>query len=337
MSTNKKYEVLSCIQPTGEMHLGNYFGAVKNWVALQEKYNCIYGIVDLHAITVPYTPEALRNNTLNLAIDLLACGIDTERSILFIQSLVPQHSELAWIFNCITSYGELQRQTQFKEKSDKVTQESGNDFISTGLFTYPVLQAADILVYRAKYVPVGQDQRQHLELTRNVAERFNYRFGEYFELPEPLFTPTAKVLSLADPTKKMSKSLGEKHWIGLFEDEKSIRQKISKAVTATGESGGEMAPGVANLLEMLRACGKESEYQQYTNDFYGGTLMYGKLKTAVVDAIVELTEPFKRRKAELLQDTGAVQNILRESSEKAREIAAQTLHDIRPLLGLPSL
>src|SRR5882724_1059073 len=215
--------VLSCIQPTAEMHIGNYFGAVKNWVALQDSHECIYGIVDLHAITMPYDPQELKANTARMAIELLACGIDPQRTILFIQSLVPEHSELCWILGCICPYGELSRMTQFKDKSEVL---KGSQFVSAGLFTYPVLQAADILIYRAKYVPVGKDQEQHLELSRDIARRFNGQFKtDLFPEPAPLFTETPKIMSLVDPTKKMSKSAGDRHYIGLFEEEKSIRAK----------------------------------------------------------------------------------------------------------------
>jgi tryptophanyl-tRNA synthetase len=200
--------VFSGIQPTGEMHIGNYFGAVANYVRLQNvgQYQTIYCVVDLHAMTTPYDPSALRRNSEQMFIDLLACGLDTDRSIVFVQSMVPEHTELAWIFSCVCSYGDLTRQTQFKEKSEQL--EGKQDaFISAGLFTYPVLQAADILLYRAANVPVGQDQKQHLELSRTIANRFNNQFGEYFPEPQMLATETPKLLALNDPTKKMSKSV----------------------------------------------------------------------------------------------------------------------------------
>ena len=176
---NKK-RVLSCIQPTGEIHIGNYFGAVRNWVNIQDQYDCVYGVVDLHAMTMPYSSKDLRQNTLNMFADLMAAGLDPERSVLFVQSLVPQHTELTWIFSCVTSYGELSRMTQFKDKSDQLESGGKNGYVSAGLFTYPVLQAADILIYKADFVPVGKDQEQHLELSRNIAVRFNNQFGEYF-------------------------------------------------------------------------------------------------------------------------------------------------------------
>ncbi len=246
------------------MHIGNYFGAVKNWVALQDTHECIYSVVDLHAITRPYEPNKLRENTQRMVVDLLACGIDPQKAILFIQSLVPEHTELTWILSCLCPYGDLKRMTQFKDKSALVEGEDTTQFVSAGFFSYPVLQAADILVYRAQYVPVGKDQEQHLELSRELARRFNNQFGvDLFPEPAPLFTPTPKIMSLVDPSKKMSKSSGERHYIALFEDEKSLRNKIKSAVTDSGDRPPEglMSPGVANLFEILGACGKTAELE----------------------------------------------------------------------------
>lgn len=327
--------VLSCIQPTGNMHLGNYFGAIKNWVEMQENYEAIYGIVDMHAITVPYEPKVLREKSRQMFLDIMACGIDPQKAILFIQSYVPEHTELAWIFNCLTPYGELTRQTQFKDKSQQQTDESKSGFISTGLLTYPILQAADILIYRANYVPVGKDQKQHLELSRNTAERFNHRFGEYFPVPEHKFTEIPKVLSLADPSKKMSKSLGEKHYVALFEEEKSIRKKINRAVTDSGETTeGEMSPGVFNLFQLLKACGKEAIHKALMQDYESGNLQYGKLKGEVGDAIVELTKGFKARRKELEMSEEALEKMIVEMSDKARAIASETVREVRKLMGL---
>lgn len=332
--------VLSCIQPTSEMHIGNYFGAVANWVEMQEAYDCIYGVVDLHAMTMPYDAKVLRYNTERMVIDLLACGIDPEKSILFVQSLVPEHVELCWIFNCVASYGDLTRMTQFKEKRELI-EESGRpeQFVSAGLFTYPVLQAADILIYRAKYVPVGKDQEQHLELTRNIAERFNKLFGEYFPLPGPKYTTVPKIMSTAEPTKKMSKSLGEKHYIGLFEDEASIRKKIMSAVTDAGPEtlppGVEMSPGVENLFELLRACGKLDDADTLLKDYKSGSLKYVTLKTAVADAIVELTAGLKARRQEIAGDKDELWKQVYKLSDRAREIARETVLEVRKLVGLP--
>lgn len=325
-------EVLSCIQPTGEMHIGNYFGAVANWVALQESHRCVYGIVDLHSMTMPYDPMVLRETTERMVVDLLACGIDPAKSILFIQSLVPEHTELCWILGCLCPFGELRRMTQFKEKA-----EQSGDFVSAGLFTYPVLQAADILIYRAKYVPVGKDQEQHLELSRVIARRFNEQFRtELFPEPQPLFTESAKIMSLVEPDKKMSKSSGEKHYIGLFEEEKSIREKIKVAVTDSGTPSNdtEMSPGVANLFTILNACGKFETAEILLKEYQSGKRRYRDLKDATANALVELTERFRKKRQEILNDPSGVKGIVRTMSDKAREIARETLREVRALAGL---
>lgn len=331
-----KSRVLSGIQPTSEMHFGNYFGAVKNWIDLQGKYECIYGVVDYHAMTMPYDPAQLHHNTINMAIDLLACGVNPEQSILFIQSLVPEHAELAWILSCYCSYGELQRMTQFKDKSesDKI-QEKGN-IVSTGLFTYPVLQAADILIYLAEYVPVGKDQEQHLELSRNIANRFNNKHGDYFIEPKALFTEVPKLLSLADPTKKMSKSLGDQHVIRLFEDEASIRKKVKTAVTDTGPKSDTMSPGVANLFELIKACGNMDAYTSLMNDYNAGSLKYSELKSVVADGLVALSKQFIERKAVIAANEKQVIENLHDMSDQARKIAKETVRRVRELTGLPA-
>ena len=331
-----KKRVLSLIQPTGDLHLGNYFGAVRNWVKIQDQFECFYGVADLHAMTMPYDPKVLKENTLRMMAELLACGVDPDKSVLFIQSMVPQHTELAWVFNCVTSYGELSRMTQFKDKSDLVESSGSGHFISAGLFTYPVLQAADILIYLADYVPVGIDQVQHLELSRNVAVRFNRQFGDYFPEPKPLLTDIPKLTSLADPTKKMSKSLGEKHYVGLFEEEASIRKKVRSAVTDTGgQQGDEMSPGVENLFNLIKACGKQREYDSLMIDYKGGMLKYKDLKEITAEALVELTQPFRQKKEELLSDKSYVENLSRQLSERAREVASKTISEVRKLTGLP--
>ncbi|HKO63155.1 MAG TPA: tryptophan--tRNA ligase [Pyrinomonadaceae bacterium] len=329
--------VLSGIQPTAEMHIGNYFGAVRNWVALQHTHECIYCVVDLHAITMPYEPARLRANTDRMIIDLLACGIDPDKAILFIQSLVPEHAELCWVLSCLTPFGDLRRMTQFKDKSEVLESQDSTQFVSAALFSYPVLQAADILVYRAQFVPVGKDQEQHLELSRELARRFNNQFGvEIFPEPAPLFTETPKVMSLADPTKKMSKSLGERHHIRLFEDEQSIRNKIKSAVTDSGETPeGEMSPGVANLFELLKASGKTEEASALLKDYHAGTLQYRVLKETVADSIVELTSNLKTRRQDIAADSETVTAQVHEMSERARVIAGETMKEVRRIIGLP--
>jgi tryptophanyl-tRNA synthetase len=328
--------VLSGIQPTAEMHIGNYFGAVRNWVALQHTHECIYCVVDLHAITMPYEPARLRTNTERMVIDLLACGIDPNKAILFIQSLVPEHTELCWILSSLTPIGDLRRMTQFKDKSDVLEGQDSTQFVSAALFSYPVLQAADILVYRAQFVPVGKDQEQHLELSRELARRFNNQFGaDFFPEPAPLFTETPKVMSLADPTKKMSKSLGERHYIGLFDDEQSIRGKVKSAVTDSGETPeGQMSPGVANLFELLKASGKTDQASALLKDYESGKLQYRVLKETVADAIVELTSKLKARRQEIAADSETVNSQVREMSDKARTIAGETMKEVRRMIGL---
>jgi len=330
-------KVLSCVQPTGDLHLGNYFGAVRNWVRLQEGYECRYGVVDYHSMTMPYDAAQLRENTWKMVFYLLACGIKPEN--MFIQSLVPEHVELAWVLSCTASYGELTRMTQFKDKTDQLHEKDKDAFVSTGLFIYPVLQAADILIYHADYVPVGKDQEQHLELSRNIAQRFNYQFGkDYFIHPEPLFTETPKILSPADPTRKMSKSLGEKHYINLFGEEDRIRKQIKSAVTDTGETkAGEMSAGVSNLFELLRACGNMPAHDALMADYQSAALRYSDLKQAVADAVVALVNPLRDRLAELNADKRAVKSHIQDSSAEIRKRAQQTMREVREMTGLGSL
>jgi tryptophanyl-tRNA synthetase len=329
--------ILSAIQPTGDLHIGNYFGAVQNWVRLQENYDCVFGVVDYHSMTMPYKADQLRENTWKMTMYLLACGIKPEN--LFIQSLVPEHLELSWVLSCVSAYGELTRMTQFKDKSDQLKETDKDAFISLGLFAYPVLQAADILIYRADYVPVGKDQEQHLELSRNIAQRFNNQFGkEYFALPEPLFTETPKILSPADPNRKMSKSLGEKHYINLFGEEERVRKQIKSAVTDTGDTpAGQMSPGVQNLFEILRACGQQDAYNALMTDYTNGTLKYSDLKEVTAHALVALTGAFRERLQTLQADKKAVKAQIQASSAEIRKRAQQTLREVREIAGLPTL
>ncbi len=315
------------------MHYGNYFGAVKNWVDLQEKYECFYGVVDYHAMTMPYNPKKLRENTWDLIINLLATGIKPEH--LFIQSLVPEHVELCWIFNCFASFGQVTRMTQFKDKSAQ-SEEKAEGFISVGLFDYPVLQAADILIYKADYVPVGKDQEQHLELSRNIAQRFNNQVGkEYFVLPESLYTETPSIKSPADPSKKMSKSAGEKHYINVFADEARIRKQVKSAVTDTGDTPeGEMSSGVNNLFEILKASGKMDAHAALMADYNAGALRYVDLKEQVAEALVEQSNGFRAKKAELEADKKAVKELIKESSANIRKQAQQTVREVKELAGL---
>ena len=332
--SSKRKQVLSGIQPTGTVHLGRYFGAVQNWVNLQSKYDCLYCMVDYHAMTMPFDPKTLRDQVWNLALDLVAVGLKTE--YMFIQSMIPEHAELAWIFNCFSSYGEVSRMTQFKDKTLQVAEKDKDAFISTGIFTYPVLQAADILIYRADYVPVGKDQDQHLELTRNIAQRFNSIVGrEYFVLPQTLYTDTPKVLSTADPSKKMSASLGPKHNIGVFSEPEVIRKQIKSAVTDSGDTlAGELSPGVENLLMMMRAAGGYDAAAEMTEQAKNGTLQYGKLKEAVADQIINLTEPFRLKRKEIHENSQQYKDEIMESSANIRKQAQATVREVKDLVGL---
>lgn len=329
---NRK-QVLSCIQPTGDMHYGNYFGAVKNWVDIQEQYDCIYGVVNYHAMTMPYQPKKLIESTWELIFNLIAVGVKPEN--LFIQSLVPEHAELCWIFNCFCSYGQLTRMTQFKDKS-KQSEEGGEGFISAGLLDYPVLQAADILIYRADFVPVGDDQDQHLELTRDIAQRFNHLVGkEYFVLPKSLHTIAPRIMSTADPTRKMSKSAGEKHYINVFGDPDRVRKQIASAVTDTGgDSGSGMSPGVSNLFTLLKASGQIEAHDSLLDTYNAGNLKYADLKAVVADALVAQTELFRHRKSELNAHKRDIKEQVKESSDRIRKIAHQTIREVKELSGL---
>lgn len=330
----ERKRVFSGIQPTSVMHIGNYFGAVQNWVKLQDEYEGVYCVVDLHAMTIPYKAEQLFRNTREMLIDLLACGLDPERSIVFIQSMVPEHMELAWVLNCVTSYGELARMTQFKDKTDQLRSNDKDALISAGLFNYPVLQAADILLYKAELVPVGKDQEQHLELSRNIALRFNHQFGDYFTPPQPLFTDLPKLLSLADPSKKMSKSLGPKHFVALFEEETVIRKKVMSAVTDAGQGGGDVSPGVANLIEILGACGKTGLRNEFFEAAQEGVLSYKELKESVADALVEMIDALRQKRAEIAADKAGVKRMEKEMATRARAIATEVMKEVREITGM---
>lgn len=326
--------VLSAIQPTGHMHLGNYFGAVKNWVRLQKDYQCFFGVVDYHAMTMPYDVTKLRTNTWELITNLAAVGVDPNN--LFIQSLVPEHTELGWILNCFCSYGQLTRMTQFKDKSSQVKDQGKEDFISVGLLDYPVLQAADILIYRADYVPVGKDQEQHLELSRDIAQRFNAVVQKpYFVLPEILFTETPKIRSTADPTKKMSKSAGEKHYIDVFADEATIRRQIKSAVTDSGDvTSGQMAPGIENLFELIKACDNVTDYEQLMSAYKDGSLKYIDLKDSAANILVAMSKGFIENKKVISSDKKKLKDQVKSSSEIIRKRAQVTLKEVKEMTGL---
>jgi len=320
--------VLSCIQPTGAVHLGNLLGALRNWVAEQYTDDSFHGVVDLHAITIQQDPEQLRAKTLELAQLLVAVGLDPDGTTIFVQSHVREHVELAWLMECTVSFGELRRMTQFKDKSDD------NTFVSAGLFTYPALMAADILLYDADKVPVGDDQRQHLELTRDVAIRFNSRYGETFVVPEASIPPAgARVMDLQNPTKKMSKSAeAETGTINVLDGLKTVEKKIKRAVT---DSENEVRydvvekPGVTNLLDILGATtGRDpvALAEQYSQ--------YGQLKVDTAEAVVEMLRPIQARFAELAADPAATAQILRDGADKARTVAEVVLARAKTNIGL---
>ncbi|ROL61281.1 tryptophan--tRNA ligase [Bacteroidetes/Chlorobi group bacterium ChocPot_Mid] len=325
----KRKVILSGIQPSGKLHIGNLAGAIRNWVELQDSYDCYFTVVDLHAITVRQEPADLRKTTYELAAMLIACGLDPDKCTIFIQSHVAEHSQLAWILNCFTPIGELSRMTQFKDKS-----QSHADNINAGLFTYPVLQAADILLYQADLVPVGNDQKQHLELTRNIAERFNNTYSQTFVVPEPYIPPVgARIMNLQEPTKKMSKSEeNEKATIYIVDSDEQIRNKIKRSVT---DSGNEVVfsddkPGIANLMSLYSlATGRT--FKEIEHEFQGKG--YGEFKSAVADAVADYINPIRTRFDKIIKDKAYLEKVLKDGSEKAHRIAYKTLRKVYKKIG----
>ncbi|MDR6175847.1 tryptophanyl-tRNA synthetase [Nocardioides zeae] len=327
-----RQRVLSGIQPTADsFHFGNYLGALRQWVNLQDEHEPFYMVVDQHAITVEQDPKVLRERTYRSAAQLVAMGVDPERSAIFVQSHVPAHAQLAWVLNCITAFGEARRMTQFKDKSAK----GGEGAASVGLFTYPILQAADILLYRPAYVPVGEDQRQHLELTRDLAHRFNTRYKKTFRLPEPyILKETAKIYDLQNPTAKMSKSASSPAGIiDLLDDPKVSAKKIRSAVT---DSDAVVAfdpvakPGVSNLLSIFAALtGRPAE--EIAGDYAGRG--YGDLKGDLADVVVAFVTPLRDRALALLEDRSALDEVLASGAERARAVADRTLADVYDRVG----
>lgn len=324
--------VLSGCQPSGILTIGNYLGALRHWVAMQEDYHCLYCIVDLHAITVRQDPKLLREATLDTLALYLACGIDPNKSTVFVQSHVPEHAQLAWALNCYTQMGELNRMTQFKDKAKRHAEN-----INVGLFSYPVLMAADILLYQANQVPVGNDQKQHLELSRDVANRFNHEHGDVFTVPEPFIaTIAARVMSLQEPTKKMSKSdSNPNNFVGLLEDPKKISKKLKRAVTDSEDPprivyDPKNKPGIANLLSILSATTGQS-FEELENHFSGK--MYGHLKVETAEAVCSLLEPIQQRYNSLRSDAGELERIMQIGANRARERASATLAKVYDALG----
>lgn len=324
--------VLSGIQPSGsgELHLGNYLGAIKQHIALQEENEAYYMIVNLHAITVPHDPEVIRENVYKVAALYLALGLDPQKCVLFVQSLVPAHAELAWLLNTVAYMGEMRRMTQFKDKAG-----DDQDAVSVGLFDYPVLMAADILLYQPNIVPVGDDQKQHIELTRNLAERFNNRFGQTFTTPEP-FIPerAARIMGLDNPAKKMSKSSAPDNYISLLDSDPTIREKMKRAVTDSDNEvryDKENKPAISNLLTIFEAVSGRT-IEELERDY--GTAGYGRFKSELADALVTFLAPVQTRYQTYIADKAELDHILRKGSTVAAEAAERTLRTAKDRMGI---
>ena len=329
VAQERKKIIFSAIQPSGTITLGNYLGALRNWVAMQDEFNCVYALADLHAITVRQEPAKLRHNILEAYALLLACGIDVEKSIFFIQSHVHTHAELAWLLNCYTQFGELSRMTQFKDKSQKHA-----DNINVGLFAYPSLMAADILLYQADMVPVGVDQKQHLELSRNIAERFNGIYGNTFKVPEPYIPKIgAKVMSLQDPTKKMSKSdENVNSWIAVLDKPDDIMRKLKRSVTDSEAKVryAEDKDGINNLMGIYSAfTGKN--YEEIEQEFDGKG--YGDFKISVAEAIIEELRPIQERFEQYMRDQSYMEQCYRKAAENAQKFSQRTLDKAMKKIG----
>ena len=329
MEQSEKKIIFSGVQPSGTLTLGNYLGALKNWAELQEDYRCYYCVVDMHAITVRQDPAELRRRTLDVAALYMAAGIDPKRSVIYVQSHVPQHAELGWVLNCFTYLGELSRMTQYKDKAAK-----HQDNLNSGLFTYPVLMAADILLYQADLVPVGSDQKQHVELTRDLATRFNNLYGDVFTVPEPYIGKAgARIMSLQEPTSKMSKSDPNPNgYISILDEADTIRRKVKRAVT---DSDGEIRlspdkPGVSNLLAIYAAC-RGVTPEQAEAEFAG--MGYGALKDGVSEAVIAELAPLQEKYRAIRGDKGYLEGILRENAEIASRAATKTLRKVHKKVG----
>ena len=332
-SDTHRPRALSLAQSTSDsLHLGNYLGALRQWVPMQDDFEAFYGVADLHALTVDQDPAMRREQALLVAAQLLAAGIDPQRSVVFLQSQVPEHTQLAWVLNCLTGFGQASRMTQFKDKAAK----AGADAANVGLFTYPILMAADILLYQADKVPVGEDQRQHLELTRDLAVRFNARYGETFVVPEPhIIRAVGKIQDLADPTAKMSKSaVSPAGLINLLDEPKANIKKIKSAVTDSERTivfDEVNKPGVSNLLTILSAL-SDTSVDELVADFEGKG--YGDLKGAVADAVTAFAAPFRERTLQLMGERTELMAILADGAERARDVASKTIADVYAKVGL---
>lgn len=322
--------IFSGIRPTGNIHIGNYLGAIKQWIELQQRNECIFCVVDMHAITTPFDPKEMQKNILEMASIYLAAGVDPDKSIIFVQSQVKEHAELAWLLGTITPMGELSRMTQFKEKSQK-----HKDYINAGLFNYPVLMAADILLYKTDAVPVGKDQEQHVELARTIARKFNQKFGKVFTEPETIMPKAgAKIMSLTEPKKKMSKSDDSKSYISLFDSPEDIQKKIMAAETDSGKDiiyNITKKPGISNLLTIYSLLTKKST-KEIEKEFKGKG--YGDFKKSLAKVAIDYLEPFRRKQKELLTRDVYVKEILNKGRARAEIIAQTTMQEVREKMGL---
>lgn len=326
-----KARVFSGIKPSGKLTIGHYFGALRQWIDLQKTFEqqCHFCIVDLHAVTAPYRPEDLRQNTFEIAVDYLALGLDPAKAVLFVQSHLPEHTELMWLLNTLTPVAELERMTQYKDFKLKYSQH-----VNAGLLNYPVLMAADILLYKATVVPVGEDQQQHVELARTIARKFNAQFGATF--PEPkarLLSEGARLKSLTNPLVKMSKTDDAASYICLDESPDSIQKKISKAVTAT-QGGVKVSPGVQNLLTIMRAVSDPKIVRQFESTQKDGSIRYVELKSQLAKDLAAYFSPFRQRKAEILKQPQEVSRILKIGADRARLVARATLREVKQKMGL---
>lgn len=322
----KQETILSGVQATGRMHIGNYLGALKQFVDIQNegKLQCYFFVADLHALTVPRDPKQLREDTLEVVAEYIAAGLDPKKSVIFIQNHILEHAELAWVFNCITPVGELERMTQYKDKG-----RAQKDSVNAGLLTYPVLMAADILLYKPNFIPVGEDQVQHIELSRVIARRFNKQFGKVFPEPKPFVRQPLRIMSLKDPNKKMSKTGDEP--IYLDDGPKELETKLKKAVTA---SGGEGSQGVENLMYLLEQFGHPSTVVQFKADIKDGSIRYSDLKSELAQAISTYFADFRKKKKELLSDKQYIAQVLTDGAAKARNIAHETMFEVKQKIGL---
>ncbi len=323
-----KKVIVSGIQPSGELHIGNYLGALKDFVKLQDEFECYFFIADLHSLMEDFDPAEKRQQILNTLTAFLAAGLDPKKATIFVQSHVQAHTELGWILGTLTPISELERMTQYK---DKAANQKKN--INAGLLTYPVLQAADILLYHADQVPVGQDQIQHLEMTNLIARKFNNKFGNYFKEIKAHMKNPVRIMSLTDPEKKMSKSIPGS-FVGIFDEPDEIRKRLSKAVTATDAPTGEMPKGVKNLFDLLKEFGDQSTFDKFQKQYQDNSIKYSELKSELAEALIKFFEPFRTRRAELEKDTNALAQIMAEGATKASQIANKTLSEVKEKIGL---